>query len=476
MQKNAPLLAPVVLAAVLMGVYLLSLAPGLTWAHFGADGGDLIAAAATGGIAHPSGYPTYLLLARLFQALPLGDSLAYRTNLLSALLTAAASLALYALVLRVTGRTLPAFSAALAFGLAPLAWSQAVITEVYALHNFFVAVLLLLCCAPTERSSRLEVGTGLLAGLALGNHLSSLFLLPLLLAPGRRGLLLRLAGLAAGAMVYLLLPLWAWAEPAVNWGRPLSFDGFFWLVSGQLYRPGVLSVSWPDLLTRLSGLASLLLGQFGVPGLLAGLLGILAGRASWPLRAALAWLFAASTLFALLYATSDSFLYALPALLCFAVWMGLGLNTLLTDWLLAWPHLARLAAALFLGFLLLQAWVHWPIVDASADSRAEDFGRQVLASLPERAIVFAEGDRAVFSLWYFHFALGQRPDLVIVASDLLPFEWYADNLRVTYEQVNVPPGPLFPSSLAASNPDLPTCFVRYEDWTQLYCPPAAGGE
>ena len=50
-----------------MAVYLASLAPGLTWANFGADGGDLIAAAATGGVAHPTGYPFYLLLARLFQ-------------------------------------------------------------------------------------------------------------------------------------------------------------------------------------------------------------------------------------------------------------------------------------------------------------------------------------------------------------------------------------------------------------------------
>ena len=42
----------------------MTAAPGLTWAHFGADGGDLLAAAAVHGIPHPPGYPLYLLLLR----------------------------------------------------------------------------------------------------------------------------------------------------------------------------------------------------------------------------------------------------------------------------------------------------------------------------------------------------------------------------------------------------------------------------
>jgi len=44
-------------------VYGCTLAPGLTWANGGTDGGDLITAAATHRVAHTSGYPLYLLLA-----------------------------------------------------------------------------------------------------------------------------------------------------------------------------------------------------------------------------------------------------------------------------------------------------------------------------------------------------------------------------------------------------------------------------
>ena len=75
---------PLTLLGLLATAYSLTLAPGLTWANHGEDGGDLITAAATLGVAHPTGYPTYLLLAHLFQLLPIGN-LAFRTNLLSAL-------------------------------------------------------------------------------------------------------------------------------------------------------------------------------------------------------------------------------------------------------------------------------------------------------------------------------------------------------------------------------------------------------
>ncbi|MGD9101843.1 MAG: DUF2723 domain-containing protein, partial [Anaerolineae bacterium] len=63
-----------------MLVYGLTLAPGLTWAHYGADGGDLVTAAHTLGVPHPPGYPTYTLLAWLFTRLSLGN-VAWRVNL-----------------------------------------------------------------------------------------------------------------------------------------------------------------------------------------------------------------------------------------------------------------------------------------------------------------------------------------------------------------------------------------------------------
>ena len=104
------------------------MAPGLTWANGGSDGGDLITAVAVGGVPHPTGYPLYLLISKIFQAIPIG-SLAYRTNLLSAVCMASASLVLYTWVtwvLNEQGSGSSQFAgliAGLTFGLAPLVWS-----------------------------------------------------------------------------------------------------------------------------------------------------------------------------------------------------------------------------------------------------------------------------------------------------------------------------------------------------------------
>ncbi len=497
MQRYKTLLPTLLLTFSLMAVYLACMAPGLTWAHFGADGGDLITAAATGGVAHPSGYPTYLLLARLFQSLPFGG-LAYRANLLSA--SAAVLAAIFAYLLmkqRLPGddsflKQMAALATGYALGLAPLFWSQALIAEVYTLHIFFVALLLYLSFGlrPTlEAGWIFDLVSGLVLGLALGNHLTSLLLLPVVLGltfrrtfhrtfrgwrPDVPRFLLRLVGLALGSLVYLILPLSALNNPPLNWGNPSSMDGFFWLVSAQLYRGQLSFLPLPALLERISAIAALLWGQFGLPGLLLGLTGMVGGRVPVGLQRSLLWVSAGSIVFALVYATSDSFLYLLPALLSFALWIGAGVLRLSEAVSVRWPRAAGWIGIFFLLFMSWQAVMNWPQVDASADMRAEEFGEQVLTTVPADALLFAEGDQAVFALWYFHFSLGQRPDLAVVASDLLHFPWYLASLQKAYPELKIPGDYPFRQTLAVANPDRPACTVRFERWTQLYCQPAVG--
>src|SRR5512139_3479464 len=59
------LVAPLLGGLFALACYGATLPPGLTWANNGADGGDLLAAALTGGVPHPTGYPTYQILLRL---------------------------------------------------------------------------------------------------------------------------------------------------------------------------------------------------------------------------------------------------------------------------------------------------------------------------------------------------------------------------------------------------------------------------
>ncbi|MFN2226308.1 MAG: protein O-mannosyl-transferase family [Anaerolineae bacterium] len=114
-------------------------------------------------IAHPTGYPLYVLLAKL---LTLGPwyNVAWAVNLLSALAGALTVALVYLLTRRLTRRRLPALAAALALAVSPIFWSQAVVAEVYTLNGAFVAGLLWLALrwadrplAPVRPFSRLQL-------------------------------------------------------------------------------------------------------------------------------------------------------------------------------------------------------------------------------------------------------------------------------------------------------------------------------
>ena len=106
------------------------------------DSAMLQAAAPVLGVGHPTGYPTYMMLAKLFTYLPFGDA-AYRVNLLSAVFEAVAVMFVYLAGLKLSRRPAAAAVGALAFGLTPIFWSQAVIAEVYTLNATFIALVVI---------------------------------------------------------------------------------------------------------------------------------------------------------------------------------------------------------------------------------------------------------------------------------------------------------------------------------------------
>jgi len=477
---------PGILAISLMGLYLSTIAPGLTWANYGPDGGDLITAAATGGVAHPSGYPLYLLLARLFQFLPIG-SLPFRTNLLSASATTLAALLVFELMARSLslsdGRPnwWAGLVSAYSFGLAPLVWSQAVITEVYGVHILFVVVILFLSSCPLPsyfNPRRLDLCLGLALGLGLGNHLTTVFLLPLLFSALPEGhprlpfLLRRIAWMGAGLLVYLTLPLRALQNPPINWGNPATLDGFRWLVTGELYQDQLLTLTNALVWERVQAAAGLLLHQAGLPGLILAVVGLVLFCKPSALYRNILWIMAAFSAFSLVYGTSDSFVYLMPVCLGFSIWIGTGLAGLISVLPQRFMRLSPFWGLTFILFLFLLAGTHRQLADASHDLRAETFGRQVLSRAPQGAIIFAEGDKAIFTMWYFHFALKERTDLAIVATDLLRFDWYQQNLHSIYPGLQLP-GPFpFAETMAALNPDRSVCFVEYDEEAQIQCRPA----
>ncbi|HEX9115749.1 MAG TPA: DUF2723 domain-containing protein, partial [Anaerolineae bacterium] len=355
-----PAAGPAVAAGgIAAALYLRTLAPGLTWAHAGADGGDLLAAALTAGVPHPPGYPFYELLLRLALYLRPASDPGQTGNLISALAAATA----VALLADLARRALPprparpflAVLAALAWAASPAFWSQAVITEVYALNALaVVAVSWLLWrwreaasaaakpgAGPDRRVGIFPALAGLALGLGLGNHLTLALLLPAVavwLAGNRRLLAAtprwaRLAaglGLLAGLSSYLYLPWAAAGRPPIDWGVPRSAEGFVWLVTAAPYRALVFGLPPGRAWARLVALAGEALQQFWPWG------AVLAGYGLWRLdgRDHAWWRFTGLSalvfsLYALGYNTADSYVYLIPAWAMATLWLAEGLNGLL---------------------------------------------------------------------------------------------------------------------------------------------------
>ncbi len=465
--------------AVLLALYLAILPQELTWANFGGDGGDFLAAILSGGVPHPSGYPTYTLLGSLFQQIPFG-SVPWKAALLSALpaAIAAAWAGRWVQVHPFAGNPLGIVAGlltTLTWGTAPLFWSQAVIVEVHGLQALALVawmwwLALLGSSAPSWKMGLLSVAVGL----SLGNHLTILLLAPaavwVIFQAFRTGkrlqfLLSQVALVLVSAVaIYATLALRSANTPPVNWGGAHTLEGLFWLVSGRAYAGLVAGTPPVQLFERLSAWAGLMIQQFGIGGLLAATWGAVqtprpSNRLHWlPL-----WMFASSSLFAIFYNTADSRIYLIPALLSGAIWIG---STFASVWSIPWRNkpLGQWLVIAFLILTLARIPFTLPQVDPRSDRRAEHYLSYAQETIPQNALVLTRTDAETFPLWYLHYGLGQQPGWRIVVLPLTQYEWYRQSLSAAYPGLVLPQSTeVWDFALPANNPALPVCRVYQVD-------------
>ena len=472
-------------------LYLSTLPPSLTWAHAGADGGDLISAALTNGVPHPPGYPTYITLGQLIVRLPLGD-VAYRFNVFSAVCMALAAGFTALTLWNLQPQTLPRFVrggsavvAALFFATAPMVWGQATIAEVHALNVAFVATIVYLLNPIVFRhepitSSRLTLAAWLW-GLALGNAVTSVALAPLLISAwwqsrrvSARHSIFPLGGWLLGLSVYALIPLRAAQQPLINWGDATTPDRFAALITAEIYRGYALGTPTAELGSRVIGVAQGLVTQYGWVGVILCGLGCYAALTSfnhnwrW-----LALVMALYGIFALTYATGDSTLYLIPVWMfgAWAIARGLLIGLEVVQRRAKPLLLYSLLAAIFLGGPLLNVMQHFSQMDLRQDHRATDFAQQVLTDAPPAAIVITEADGHTFALWYHRALAATRPDLSVVDRRLADYAWYGGMLRAQGAAPVLPeadPAESWLKRLAMLNPDRPICLSDV-DTGQLTC-------
>ena len=337
--KRPRLLVATAVFGLCLAVYVLTLAPGV----LGGDSGEFQYIPYTLGVAHPTGYPLYTLLGWLWTHGVMVGDVACRMNLLSAILGASTAAVLYLIVHHLTSCHAPALLAAVLFAFSPTFWMQAIVAEVYTLHTAFVVLViyLLLRWEAARPSARDLLLAAFVYGLSLTHHRVIIIFLPALALfvwlTDRKvftdaRLLFKIAALGfSPLLLYLYAPLRIW-----QLYPPIFHDQILDNLLGTSF--GV-EFEWPTaavvgkffvLLARQYGWATIL----GAWGLMAGFVTLPHNewdelpRRCRPCAIMLLVAGLCNALFGLFYQAFDVEVFLLPFYLLFALWVGLGWQTL----------------------------------------------------------------------------------------------------------------------------------------------------
>jgi hypothetical protein len=436
----APSLAivgPVGLGLAALALYRTTLLPGVGWwdtAEFQTVGPLL-------GTAHPTGYPSYVVLGWLASIVlaPAGEP-AVRMNLLSAILAAAAVAGTAAIGRNLTGRGWLGLVVGAGLALTPGVWAISTAADPHALQLALVVAIVFVLLrweaavrtgAPT--ADRLLVGVAALTGIAAGNHGLTALLAPWLAAfvlvvdprllhrPWRLGGYLVLAAGVALAL-YLELPLRAglFRAPLV-YGHPERLDGFLEIVTGAQFA-GAFRSPFEDPVRTIGRIAAAAGDEFGPLAVLlpVGAAATLLRRPSFAVLSLPAAL--GTALFAAGYENAEIGRYYLGPVVfgwCWLAILGGLVVDRLADFVAAPPGGLpaglgpAIVTAVLLGPVVGAAPTIRSAVDRSGDTSAARWLDAVLPAFAPNAVVVSWWSAST-PLWYAQLVEGRRPDLWIV--------------------------------------------------------------
>ncbi|MBI4351521.1 MAG: DUF2723 domain-containing protein [Elusimicrobia bacterium] len=421
------------LAFILAPLYIYCLPPVLPPYR---DAGEMASVAWTLGVAHQPGYPLYIISAKLFSLLPLGNP-AWRLNLYSALAGIAGVLVFWRLAASAFS-PLAAFFAALLLGFNFTLRTVSSVPEMYSLNFFFAALLLF---TASRKGARAVMLTAFLLGLGMANRMDLLLSAPALLVllwpslkeGGWTGLLKSAGFFFLGFSLYLYLPFRSSGWPHFDWSHPADPGTFLAVITRKSYGStlDLISLNYAPGELFLPGLkyyALHLRENFG-PALAFAAAGLWAEWKAAPRRLlALAALFIFSGPVFIFLANMPPNPHALAIVepyyllpdLAAAFWAAAGLCHLAGRFPRALPGLALSAAAACALVFFNGAhgsYRRWLFA-------AEDFASDAMRAAPPGSSLVAKKDVQLFSLWYLQAVRGLRPDLRLVAQGLSASPWY----------------------------------------------------
>lgn len=503
-----------------LAVYVRTLAPDVLYG----DSAEFQTLAYTLGVTHSTGYPIYLLLARLVGFLPIASP-AWRVNLLSAVGAAVTLGNVFLLGRYLTHSRVGALLGSVVLGLSYTFWSQAIIAEVYMPALAVLSAVLLLLWhwheAPAARTRALLLAAALTA-LGLGLHAFVVLIAPtavvfvvLILVleragwpQWRRALLTALAGVAIGVGIFLIASLAidlhnppssfirVMLYPSRSlWGlTPADLDSPFerlWLtLAGRQWQDAMFPKDLDVAYEFVAYADRLIRYEFSTPLLLCAMLGITVLLHMRP-RLGVCWLVAFVTIlyFVLHYQPPDKYIFYLPTSLLLALAIGSGAGAVL-EWARR-RFLGRrrrryqaifylLTAALLIWMTVQPSWAtRWQalrdgvarfvtdeyVYPVNAPREPRMVATRKITSLPENALAISDW-RALYTMLYLAHVERLRPDIMILEASPHGAEWntVADSMIQELENALREGRPVFANQV----------YKNLRDHFRVQ--PAAGGE
>lgn len=484
-----------------MIVYYLTAFRTITWW----ENPEFALAAATFGIPHPPGGLIPTILGWLVTVFVAPASKAFALNLLAGATAAVTVLLVYVAAVGLVRRVdspaawpgssvAPAATAfgaalgALTLAFAQTIWQYGTCFSPYIFTALFTVLIVTGMIRWWKRAADKDGAWWLfvillLFGLDFSVHRTNALLLPglvvwILLRRPRTFLspkawLAAVGGLALGLAASLLMVPIASADPVLNMGNVSTLSRLWDYLSLKQYGGGWLFNLLPrkapfwnvQVMDYVAGLTANFLptaGGAGIIGVLPVVLGLtgLAGiwRRNARLGVALLVLFVMTSIGAIVYFNvPDDFFrsmyrHYMPSYVIFAIWMAYGgamIVILLMQMSPGWRAVGGLLSVLLvIAVPGRQLAANHARLDGSRSFFCADFGRNMLAGLPEKAVLFTFGDNDTFNLWYLQGVEHVRPDVTVINYWLLNTPWYVGQLCDRNASLVLPPETADPAAVA----------------------------
>jgi len=452
-------------------IYLFTLAPSV----MEIDAGELAADQFTLGIAHPTGYPLFVMIGHLLLKIPLPFSTIYKTNLFAALWCALGiwilikSIALVINKLNFSNEPkikprqsknakqviaaskeyskehfiLSTICAGLILAFSKTFWDQSTSVEVYSLQIFLIGLIIYVTLKTYFSSSNRITNWclfGLVLALGFSNHMTTLLILPFpailffqkekFTLPALKKILLSLAAFIPTLLIiYSYLPIRSSQNPMMNWGNPVNLENFLRHVSGKQYHVWLFSsidAAKSHLADYLAGFP----GESGYIGLVAGIIGIFFSfKMNRKIFGALSITFIFAVLYPINYDIADLASYFITSYIIFSFFVAFGfikiISILINKFKKEFP-----AFAVVIIISLLPLILNYADSNQSDIHIYEDYTRAILNKSDKNSILFSyQWDYFTAATYYFQNVENYRKDVIVIDKELLRRSWYYNQLK-----------------------------------------------